>query len=231
MDMPFHLKTLPPEALDILRFYAQHNELTAHVEAIVEKTGLSERRFYVALRRLVTKRYLVMDGYQTYRLSESGQEVVQELTEYEANAPAVAQTRRTRIVTRRLVLVTPRVLLSGQPTNIFVGFDEADDDNLIADPVHLLLRLQVINSASDINANKDSSMLLENRSARQVFEISAGAYTKVRLRCFVYQYENEEDVPEFAGGMYVDLNVAPAPASADQSLTAYGVEIQFSIRD
>jgi predicted transcriptional regulator len=84
MDMPFHLKTLPPEALDVLRFFAGHSDDIARSDEVMTGSGLNERRFGVALRRLVTKGYLIMDGYQTYRLSESGRRAATELTDYES---------------------------------------------------------------------------------------------------------------------------------------------------
>ncbi|MCC6614417.1 MAG: hypothetical protein IT320_13130 [Anaerolineae bacterium] len=231
MEMPFHLKTLPSEALDILRFFAEHNENVAHTNAMIDGTGLNERRFGVALRRLVTKGYLIMDGYQTYRLSDNGRRAVDDLAAYDESEPEAAQAaNESRIITRRLVLVVPRTLLSGQPTNVFVGFDEPEDTEYIEEPLNLLIRMQVVNSSEDINPNKDSAMLLDNKAARQVFEIIAGAYTKLRLRCFVYQIENEEDAPTMAGGMYVDLNIAATPESVDRSLTAYGVDVQFMVR-
>ncbi|MBE0691209.1 MAG: hypothetical protein IH587_13910 [Anaerolineae bacterium] len=231
MEMPFHLKTLPSEALDILRFFAGHSENVAQTSAMIDGTGLNERRFGVALRRLVTKGYLIMDGYQTYRLSDNGRRTVEDLAAYDEVAPEAAQTDGSRIITRRLVLVTPRTLLSGQPTNVYAGFDEPEDTEYVEEPLNLLLRLQVVNSAEDINPNKDSAMLMENRPARQVFEIIAGEYTKIRLRCFVYQVENEEDPPMMAGGMYADLNVTSSPETADRGLTAYGVDVQFLVRE
>ena len=231
MDMPFHLKTLPPEALDVLRFYAGHSDDIARSDEVMTGSGLNERRFGVALRRLVTKGYLIMDGYQTYRLSESGRRAATDLTEYESSIPSGAQSSSGRLVTRRLVVVTPRTLLVQQPTNIFVGFDESDDQDVIQEPLNLLIRTQILNGAADMSANKDSSLLLDNTPARQVFEIAAGAFTKVRLRCYVYQIENEEDAPEMAGGMYVDLNVAGSPEGVDRGLAAYGVDVQFMVRD
>jgi predicted transcriptional regulator len=231
MDMPFHLKTLPPEALDILRFYAGHAENVARADEIMDGSGLNERRFGVALRRLVTKGFLVMDGYQTYRLSDSGRRAANDLKEYELLVPPGSQTVSSRLITRRMVIVTPRVLLSGQPTNIFIGFDAPDDEDIIPQPLNLLLRLQVVNGGSEINPNKDSSLLLDNKPARQVFEVAAGAFTKTRLRCYVYQMGDEEDVPEIVGGMYVDLNVVAQPEQADRTLTAYGVDLQFSVVD
>jgi hypothetical protein len=231
MEMPFHLKTLPPEALDILRYFGQQNNLVAHANDIMAATDLGERRFGVALRRLVTKGYLNMDGYQTYRLSDNGRRSVKELADYDLVAPAEAHSARARVVTRRLVLAAPRNLLVGQPTNIFVGFDEPNDEDIIAEPISLLVRLQVLNGSSDMASNKDSALLLENKTARQVFEVSAGNFTKVRLRCFIYQVGNEEDVPEAIGGMYADVHVVNAPELAERTMTAYGVDLQFSVQE
>jgi hypothetical protein len=231
MEMPAHLRTLPQEAFDILRYFSTTNTDVARVDDIMDSTGMSERRLRAGVRGLVTKRFLLLDGYQTYRLNEAGRKALNDFLQYEASVPAGAQSSRNRQIMRRLVLVTPRILLSGQPTNIFVGFDDADDDEIVNEPLNLLLRVQVVNSSPDTSANKDTSLLLENRSARQVFEIIPGAYTKVRLRCYIYQIENEEDAPEMAGGMYVDLNVVASPDQVDRTLTAFGVDVQFTTRD
>src|SRR5688572_21605659 len=79
MEMPFHLKTLPPDALEILRYYGRSETNIALADDICDNTGLSDRGFGKAIRRLVTKNYLVMDGEQRYRLSDHGQRAVEDL--------------------------------------------------------------------------------------------------------------------------------------------------------
>src|SRR3982751_2538155 len=119
MDLPFHLKALPPEALDVLRYFGKLNDPVAHAMKITDEVGLSDRTFGKVIRRLVTKGYLQMDGDQAYRLSESGQDAVDELLEYDAEFPADKAARQAPVeekVSRKLVLVVPKTLQSGAAT-------------------------------------------------------------------------------------------------------------------
>src|SRR5690242_4154340 len=110
MDLPFHLKALPPEALDVLRYFGKLNDPVAHAMKITDEVGLSDRTFGKVIRRLVTKGYLQMDGDQAYRLSESGMDAVDELAEYDADFPADNAVRKTPVevkVSRKMVVVVP----------------------------------------------------------------------------------------------------------------------------
>lgn len=84
-ELPFHLKTLEPltGALDILRFFGTVDVASMSTDVITSTLGLSERAASKAIRRLVTKNYIQMDPDQTYRLSEKGNEAVEELAEYD----------------------------------------------------------------------------------------------------------------------------------------------------
>lgn len=79
MDLPFYLRILPSEALEVLAYYRRRNNNLAYADAMMTATGLSERGFGKAIRRLVTKGYLVLDGDQRYRLTEHGQRAVDDL--------------------------------------------------------------------------------------------------------------------------------------------------------
>jgi hypothetical protein len=39
MDLPFHLKTLPPEALDVLRYFGSQRDAIAHALTISDGVG------------------------------------------------------------------------------------------------------------------------------------------------------------------------------------------------
>jgi hypothetical protein len=224
MDMPHHLRTLPPEALDILRYFHTLKAPSAHAEQIIEGAGLSDRGFGKAIRRLVTKNYLVMDGEQVYRLSDNGKRVVAELNNYDENAPEEEETpepTEPRLVTRHLVLVTPRVLQVGQPSNVFVGFDDADDDEVVTAPLEIMLRLSVVHGEPD--ETKETSLIVENRAAHQVFEVTAGQFTELRIRVVVCQLQDGEAEQENCNGLYADLPVGVG--EVDSSLTAVGTNL------
>lgn len=229
MEMPFHLRALPPEALDVLRFYRANPDSQFEVPAILNATGLSERGFGKAVRRLVTKKYLQMVSEGVYRLSDPGRGTVRDLAAWDDLAPQMkAAEREPRFVTRRLVLALPRMLLSGQPTSIYVGFDEPSDDDVLREPVNLLVRLVVING-DDENVT-ENAFRLTNATARQRFEITAGRYSRIRVRVQVCQLSDADPEGldlnrEDCAGMYVDVPVTLDFDQVDGGLTAYGSEI------
>jgi hypothetical protein len=85
MELPFHLKTIEPlpGALDIIRYFGSIDSDTADVEEICDMLELSDRRFHKAIRRLVTKGYVMMDGDMIYRLTEQGLRAWDELSAYD----------------------------------------------------------------------------------------------------------------------------------------------------
>ena len=244
MDMPYHLRTLPPEALDILRFYRRLNARSAHAEDIIEGADLSDRGFGKAIRRLVTKNYLVMDGEQVYRLSDMGQRAVEELSGYdqnpaedsyaylEADADASADAEEEsemvssyepRQIRRRLVLVTPRRLRAGQPTNVYVGFDAAEDDEYLFSPQEVMLRLNVVHG--EPQEATVTSLVLENRAVHQTIEVTAGDHQQARIRVEVCQFDGDTLDAEACGGLYADLPVSDD--TVDATLTAFGADLML----
>lgn len=225
MDMPHHLRTLPPEALDILRYFHTLRAPSAHAEQIIEGAGLSDRGFGKAIRRLVTKNYLVMDGEQVYRLSDNGKRVVAELNDYDENAPEEAETPEAdlepRFVNRHLILVTPRTFQAGQPTNIFIGFDDADDDEIVTAPFKVLLRISTLHG--DPDEVTETSLTVENRAAHQVFEVVAGSFTQFRIRVEVCQLQDGEPEEDGCNGFYADLPVGVG--EVDNMLIAFGTNL------
>lgn len=228
MDLSSELSKLPPEALDILRFFGRQGSTPAHTEDIIEGAGLTERSFGKGIRRLVTKMFVAMDGEQVYRLTERGKPLVAELLEFDLMAPPedkerAARSEEPRFIRRRAVLVAPRLLTAGQPTNIYVGLDEADEDELVMSPLNVLLRVEVLNG--EPREARESSLLVENRGVQQVFEITPGYYTQSRVRVQVCQPEDDVVDLEACGGLYVDLPVSPTPANAP--LTAFGADLML----
>src|SRR5690606_22826113 len=82
MDLPSHLRALPPSDVDVIRYLNKLDMKMAGVEDICEEVGLSERGFGKAIRSLVTKGYVVMDGDQIYRLTDQGSDVAEEIDLY-----------------------------------------------------------------------------------------------------------------------------------------------------
>ena len=220
-EMPYSLQTLPPEAVDILRYYARTNADSAHADSIVDGANMTDRSFGKGIRRLVTKNYLVMSSDQVYRLTDHGQGVVEELKAFDGGAPPAVARSEARFLRRHLVLVTPNTLPADQPVEVVVGFAEAEDEEYLNAPVNMLLRLSVVNG--EPHRTREAPILLTNRQIQQAFEISAGRFSAARVRVEVCQYRDDGDDFDFCGGLYVDL---PVSAQDDSSpVAAYGIDV------
>ncbi len=229
MDMPLNLQTLPPEALDVLRFFGATGHTSANADEITERADLSDRGFGKAIRRLVTKGYLIMDGDQVYRLSDSGRRAVADMLEYDLETPpevreAAARGGVARSAVRRLVLAAPRALKAGEPTVVRVGFDGADDDELLSGPAPVVVRFSALHAEAASPA--ETTLQVENRPVQHSFTVTPGHFAHARLRVQLFQSDESGYEIEPCGGLYVDLPVGAADSS---EVSAYGVNV--SIRD
>lgn len=87
MSLPPDLQKLPPQALDVIR-YLSTQEGSVHIDAILDKTGLSERSFGKAIRRLVTGYYVDMPEPGCYALSvRKGLPAAEQLRAYDGDLP------------------------------------------------------------------------------------------------------------------------------------------------
>lgn len=226
MDMPYQLKTLPPEALDILRYFASLNAPSALADDIVEGSGLSNKGFGKAIRRLVTNGTLTMDASQVYRVTDRGQKLIDDLVAFDEAQADLPQQNGPRLVPRfayrRLVVALPRKLLNGQPTSLFIGFEDAADENLLRDSANMLLRVEVLNGECQ---PAESSFLLANRSLRLLVEATARRARTARVRAQVFQLSDDTGEYESCGGLYVDVPIVTDSAQLDATLVAYGVDI------
>ena len=231
MELPFHLRALPPEALDVLRFFNRLDEPVAHADYIIDEIGMSDRVFGKAIRRLVTKGYVQMAGDQVYRLTDYGHNAVEELSQYDELAPEddIIEIEEPPVtqVSRRLVLAFPRALAANVPASLAVGFDSARPGELLAAPVELVVRLSVVNGEPSRPA--EAVFSLENEPQHRNFSIMPGLYKRVRIRVKVFQLGPNPDDITVAGGLYVDADVLPAPNSMPTALIAYGANVKLTI--
>lgn len=222
MELPYHLKTLPDDALDVIRFLGTLDDATANVDDICENVGLSDRGFGKMIRRLVTKGYVVMDGSQIYRLTEQGHEAAEDLAMYDANATDDDDggAEDTELIPRRLVLVLPRTLVADEPTRVFVGFDAQPAMSEAAD---IVVRLSVVHG--EPKTPQEQSFELMNHAAHQAFWVTPGRFTQTRIRVQVFQLGPNPDDISISGGLYVDVDVAASADNGDTALVAYGADI------
>lgn len=236
MELPISLKTLPPEAVDIMRYYGTNLVTSAHADDIMRGTGLSDRGFGKAIRRLVTKYYLAMDGDQVYRLSDAGKRVLGELIEYDLDpeaedddttSEAITPTSagEPRFVRRRVVVALPSVFAVGQPTNVFVGFHAAAEDEWVNGNMPVVLRVSLIHG--EPATASESALLLENQPVRQVFEVTPANFTRVRLRVQVCQTDGHGALfdEDSCGGLYADAEVYDDATTSE--LIAYSADVML----
>ena len=229
MEMPQNLQNLPPEVLDVLRFFGASGQTSAHADEIIERAGLSDRGFGKAIRRLVTSTYLVMDGDQIYRLSDAGRRAVAGLLEYDLENPPEADETpalpgAARLAERRLVLAAPRTLVAGVPAAVQVGFEGANDGQELAGPAPVVVRFNALHA--EAAPPGEITLQVSNQPVQHMFTITPGAFTHTRLRVQLFQSDEFGYEIEPCGGLYVDV---PVGGAADPARTAYGVDV--SIRD
>ncbi len=228
MELPYHLKTLEPlpSALDILRFLGERGT-PADVDEICDGLDITERRFSKAIRRLVTKGYVQMDGDMIYRLSPQGREAVTELAEFDAANPGHGlhdSDSGGETVVRQLVVALPRVVMPGYSIPVVVGMNGADNGQPLSTPADMVLRLSVING--EPGKPQEKTFQVGNEPASQVFSIVPGAFDRIRVRVQVFQLGPNPDDINVAGGMYVDVDVAQHGSS---DLVAYGTELNIQV--
>ncbi len=232
MELSYQLQTLEPltGAFDIIRYFGKQEGLTADASAIQDSLGLSDRSFDKAIRRLVTKGYVQMDGSRVYRLTEQGQRAVEELAAYDQAGPSADKAAVSTVqgVTRRAVMALPRTLIAGRETNVLVGLHTASDGETLSKPADMLLRLSVING--EPSASQDRSVEVADDAVTEVFTVTPGRYTKMRVRLEVFQLDPYSGDITVAGGMYVDADVVGG-GGAPGEMVAYGTDVTITPAD
>jgi hypothetical protein len=227
MEMPANMRSLTPEAMDILRYYGAQQRTSALADEVAAGAGLSERGFGKAARRLVTAGFLTSDGSGIYRLTDAGTRGVAALLAAgdTAHATRAARPRLTiRAANRRLIVGVPRTLLPYQPTNVYLGFEAASDDDLLKDAANLLLRVSLLYATPE---RGEVTLLLGHHHAYQTFEIVPGEAEAVRVRIEVFQLSDFTGEYEDCGGMYIDLPIVNDAAARDGAFVAFGANVQI----
>jgi hypothetical protein len=228
--MPSNLQNLPPEVLDVLRFYGATGQTSAHADEIIERTGLSDRGFGKAIRRLVTSTYLVMDGDQVYRLSDAGRRAVGDVLEYDLDTPpqdrvtSSAAASGQRAVTRRLVLVAPAELKPNEPATVQIGFAGAEFGGPLSGPAPIVVRFSALHA--EAAPPTETTLQVNNEPVQAAFRVTPGVFTTARLRVELLQSDEFGYELEPCGGMYVDV---PVSAAGSPERAAHGVSV--AIRD
>jgi predicted transcriptional regulator len=226
-QLPFELQKLPPSALDVLRYFATNDNSPADDVDIMDGADLSERSFSKAIKRLVTKKFAEMDSSRMYTLTEKGNGLMRELIKYDEESGGTARAESNPVestpvvalapIQRRMVVVVPEPLLSGEETQVYVGVNEG----LSNGTADVMVRLSCLNAEPD---EQRQAISIAQGAAYTSFKVTAGEYTQMRLRIEALQMDAFSGDFSPVGGMYVDVDVTKNE-NEDGQLAAFGTDV------
>jgi hypothetical protein len=218
MELPYDLKILPPQALDVLRYMGTRSDKQATADMLCDDLDLSDRAFGKVIRRLVTRNYDSMDAAGYYHLTPDGQSAADTIAEVQS-APALpeADAAASNGIGRRLVVVVPQVVGVGTPTTVYAGINPpAGAAGQAERPASLVLRLEALNG--DIAPDEHTLDVPPDGAAEPVtFTLTSATPGTARVRVYAYQLVGSYGVEE-AGGMYFDVQVDAAPSTELQAV-------------
>lgn len=233
MSLPFELTTLPKGALDIIRFLHTQDAYSAFDDDIINITGLSDRGFGKAIRRLVTKEYVEMQYDGPYLLTHKGIDAAETIAaEDEAgmadssfepdSGPSEPEPPALETVLRSAVVITPKLYTTGQPGFLFVRVEEAAAGQDGMAPVDVLFRV-----AGDCRVfpDQDDTHVPEQEPAAPVrFEltpVNSGAFT---VRIEAYHITRSDMIP--AGAVDLAFTADDVPPAQTFKKQAFDLTLQ-----
>ena len=233
MGLPLDLQKLLPQALDVIRYLGTEEDGGADVDTIMDGTGLSERAFGKAIRRLVTRYYVEMPDTGYYVLTERGWQAAEDLHVFDGTpgVPAAedaslaegevpeeeteAPTAQVRY-SRRFSMFLPRELVAGSTTALRAGFDTpAADQAPLQEPGRVIIRLSA--PGCDVTpVERPLEVPVKGAAGPVQFRITPRQEGTVRVKVIAYQLVSQRDL-RGVGGMYFDLPIAgfPTPGSVE----------------
>src|SRR5581483_3075035 len=229
MSLPFNLQKLPPEALDVLRYLGQHS--SASVDELHQGTGIAARSIGKAIRRLVNYDYILLAGDGTYQLTTDGTMAVQQIAAADAAAPDTAAgppRQDTPPVERHLTVVTPRSLVAGRPSDLYIGVNPPTGEERLPGTARLELKVSAVGgalSASNLSLDVPPDSAAKPGRLRLTPDgAQAGRIVRVRVDAFqAFEFDNLEAL----GGMYFDVPVVKDAAAKDTSTRAVGMDVRL----
>ncbi len=245
MTLPVELQKLPPQALDVIRFLKDY-ENGADVGTILSGTGLSERAFGKAIRRLVTRHYVNMPNQNTYALTRVGHEAAEEIQVFDGAEPAavthpaaisaeeapadvqVPLASDTPIIChpRRLSVLVAHEMVMGMRSVVLIGFDSpAPDAPAMQEPGQLVLRL----SAPGCNiepVERPLEVAVDHAVGPVQFRVQPRLEGPLRIKIEASQFINALDTVPI-GGIFFDLDVVPFPTSRSAEFQALGAMVEL----
>lgn len=226
MSLPFELTTFPKGAVEIIRYLALQDSYAAFDDDIMDATGLSDRAYGKAIRRLVTKEYIELQYEGSYALTEIGVEAAEavaahdEETQYEAamdDDDFVVEEEFIEIVEtlRNVLVVYPRTLGAGQPAYLFLRVVDTPGDAL---PVPVDVVFELRGGDVQVMPEQSDTAISETGAAAPVrFEVTPGAAGRYPVTITALQVTKAELLP--VGEFTLELTAAQ-DAAPDSFLQA-----------
>ena len=216
MTLPFELTTLPPQALDILRYMGRTKLEQADANELIEGTGFTERSFSKGIKRLVTKNYMMMDEARVYHLTQKGHTAIEDIAAHDAVTPQSAQQDDDQpIVEYDLCVVMASPLAAEGSTPMMLGLEPGAMDYLTGQ-AQLILRLDAVNA--DVDPREFAATLSPDMPVVMAqFDVTPALGKKaIRLRIEAFQTLRMDELEE-VGGMYADFKLNE-PVNRPQAL-------------
>ncbi len=224
MSLPYHLKKLPPEALDLLRYLGKAS--AGNPDELQAGTKLPGRTIGKAIRRLVNYDYIALGADGRYQLTTDGKIAVQQIADHDsagAGGDASKQTQEAPKVQRRLAVVLPRTLVAGRPADLYIGVNAPAGDNKLPGPAHVELKVSAVGGS--LSSGSISLEVPPDKAAapRKVSLTAPQPGRKIRVRIDAFQ-SFEFDSMESLGGVYFDVQVS-AGAATENTTRAVGMDL------
>jgi predicted transcriptional regulator len=219
MSLPFEITTLPPQAIDILRYLGRLSLEQADADTIMGGTGLTERSFSKGIKRLVTKNYMSMDSARVYHLTQKGSNAIADITKFDAETggPIRVGQDNDSLEYDLCVVVPPGTYYVNEAGTLMLGLEPIDIQ--LSDEVHLVIRLDC--TGGDISHREFTASISPDLPVviAEFDVIPDGTTGAFRLRVEAFQSVRMDSLEE-AGGMYFDIPLGQA-LDRPQAMHAY----------
>ena len=230
--LPLELQKLPPQALDVIR-YLNTREDAASVEQILDGTGLSERSFGKAIRRLVTRYYVDMPEQGFYALTANGRQAAEDLRAFDGATPTLARAAAPEpaaapLQVRQFSVVAQKDLVVRSSAVLRAGFSApASDQPRLRQPGRIILRVSA--PGCDVDPVERPLEVATSAAAGPVtFRVTPRREGSVRIKIEAYQLVTRQDLVP-VGGMYFDRTVAEFPTPGSAEIQALGATLRLHL--
>ncbi len=226
MSLSFNLQRLPPEAISVLRFLGRRNA-AASTQDFEDGLDIGPRSIGKAIRRLVNFSLIQMDMYGAYQLTSDGRRAYQQLVENEGALETKPVEQKAARINRRLTVVLPQSLISGQSSALYIGVNPPTATNSRpGQAITLELRLSAVGGQLS-NANVALDVPPDKAANPIRVMLDAVAARAVRIRIDAFQ-TIDIDRMEPVGGMYFDIPVMAQPMGEEPTRRAVGVDLTLA---